>query len=48
MVRAPEWTQKAGVEWLYRLARDPRRLRRQMVLPRYAFRVVTTPDEDAM
>ena len=48
VVRAPEWTQKAGVEWLYRLARDPRRLRRQMVLPRYAFRVVTTPDEDAM
>lgn len=46
VTRAPEWTQRAGVEWLYRLASDPRRLRRQMVLPRYAFRVMTTPDED--
>lgn len=24
--RAPEWMQKAGVEWLYRLASNPRRL----------------------
>lgn len=38
--RAPEWTQRARVEWLYRLASDPRRLRRQMVLPRYAAQVL--------
>ncbi len=38
--RAPEWTRKAGVEWLYRLAREPKRLKRQMVLPRYAYRVM--------
>lgn len=39
--RAPEWVRKAGVEWLYRLARDPKRLRRQTVLPRYAYRVIS-------
>jgi exopolysaccharide biosynthesis WecB/TagA/CpsF family protein len=47
VTRAPEWTQRAGVEWLYRLASDPRRLRRQLVLPRYAFRVMTSPEDDA-
>jgi exopolysaccharide biosynthesis WecB/TagA/CpsF family protein len=44
-VRAPQWTRRAGVEWLYRLVREPRRLRRQMVLPRYAYQVLTAPDE---
>jgi exopolysaccharide biosynthesis WecB/TagA/CpsF family protein len=38
--RAPAWTQRVGIEWLYRLARDPRRVRRQLVLPRYAWRVI--------
>lgn len=27
--RAPEWMQRAGLEWLYRLAADPRRLARR-------------------
>ena len=27
--RAPRWTQKAGIEWLYRLFREPRRLWRR-------------------
>ncbi len=40
--RAPEAVRRAGVEWLYRLLRDPKRLRRQLVLPRYAYRVMTT------
>jgi exopolysaccharide biosynthesis WecB/TagA/CpsF family protein len=44
--RAPEWTQRARVEWLYRLARDPRRLRRQLVLPRYAAQVIRWSPED--
>jgi exopolysaccharide biosynthesis WecB/TagA/CpsF family protein len=44
--RAPEFLRKAGVEWLYRLARDPKRLRRQMVLPRFVYRVITAPDEN--
>jgi exopolysaccharide biosynthesis WecB/TagA/CpsF family protein len=24
--RAPQWMQRAGLEWLYRLSQDPRRL----------------------
>jgi N-acetylglucosaminyldiphosphoundecaprenol N-acetyl-beta-D-mannosaminyltransferase len=35
----------AGVEWLYRLAREPRRLRRQLALPRYVYRVVSAFSE---
>ena len=34
--RAPLWVQQAGLEWLYRLIRQPWRLRRQMALPRFA------------
>jgi N-acetylglucosaminyldiphosphoundecaprenol N-acetyl-beta-D-mannosaminyltransferase len=34
--RAPAWMRSAGLEWLYRLARQPWRLRRQMALPRFA------------
>ncbi|MBC5825449.1 MAG: WecB/TagA/CpsF family glycosyltransferase [Candidatus Eremiobacteraeota bacterium] len=37
--RAPAAVRKAGLEWLYRLAREPRRLRRQLVLPRFAMKV---------
>lgn len=33
--RAPEWMQRAGLEWLHRLMRDPRRWRRQMALARF-------------
>jgi N-acetylglucosaminyldiphosphoundecaprenol N-acetyl-beta-D-mannosaminyltransferase len=44
--RAPEWTQRAKVEWLYRLASDPRRLRRQLVLPRYALKVLRWSPDD--
>ncbi len=44
--RAPAWTQRARVEWLYRLARDPRRLRRQLVLPRYAVQVIRWSPDD--
>ena len=44
-VRAPEWIRKVGAEWLYRLAREPKRLRRQLVLPRYVLRVLGAPRE---
>jgi len=37
--RAPNWVQRAKVEWLYRLLSDPRRLRRQWALPWYAWQV---------
>lgn len=34
--RAPVWLQRLGLEWLHRLAREPWRWRRQLVLPRFA------------
>jgi N-acetylglucosaminyldiphosphoundecaprenol N-acetyl-beta-D-mannosaminyltransferase len=30
--RAPKWTQRAGLEWLHRLAGDPRRMARRYLL----------------
>lgn len=34
--RAPRWMQRLGVEWLYRLIRQPWRWRRMLALPRFA------------
>lgn len=34
--RAPHWMRAAGLEWLYRLARQPWRWRRMLALPRFA------------
>jgi len=41
-VRAPRWMNRAGVEWLWRLAREPRRLWRRYVLgnPEFLARVL--------
>lgn len=33
--RAPEGWQRLGLEWLYRLLREPKRIGRMMVLPRF-------------
>ena len=38
--RAPLWMRRAGLEWLFRLARQPWRARRMAVLPMYAVRVL--------
>lgn len=38
VTRAPAWAQRLRLEWLYRLVREPRRLRRQMALPVFAWR----------
>ncbi len=38
--RAPAVVQRLGLEWLYRLLREPWRLRRQLALPRYAAAVM--------
>lgn len=39
--RAPRWVQRIGLEWLYRILQDPRRrLKRALVLPRFAVRVI--------
>jgi len=36
VTRAPEAWRRAGLEWLYRLVREPARFRRQLALPRFA------------
>lgn len=38
--RAPRWMQHLGLEWLYRLARQPSRWRRMLALPRFAWAVL--------
>ncbi|MDR1820949.1 MAG: WecB/TagA/CpsF family glycosyltransferase [Oscillospiraceae bacterium] len=38
--RAPKWMQKTGLEWLYRLLREPKRLFRVMKLPLFLVRVL--------
>lgn len=38
--RAPAWMRRAGLEWLYRLVRQPWRIRRMAVLPVYALKVL--------
>lgn len=36
-VRAPRWMQDHGLEWLWRLAREPWRWRRMLALPRFVW-----------
>ncbi len=38
--RAPLWLRRRGLEWLFRLARQPWRLRRMLRLPRFALAVL--------
>lgn len=38
--RAPRWMQRVGLEWLYRLVREPWRWRRQLALPRFVWEVL--------
>ncbi|TMD76686.1 MAG: WecB/TagA/CpsF family glycosyltransferase [Chloroflexi bacterium] len=40
--RAPAWMRKAGLEWLFRLLRQPWRIRRMAVLPIYAVKVLSS------
>ncbi len=37
--RAPRWIRRIGMEWLFRLAQEPWRWRRQLALPRFALLV---------
>ena len=39
---APEWMRRAGLEWLFRLAREPHRWRRMLDLPRFVLLTVGT------
>lgn len=38
--RAPKWMQNLGLEWLYRLLKEPWRWRRMLALPRFAVTVI--------
>lgn len=41
-VRAPQWAQDMGLEWLHRLYKEPWRWRRMLALPRFAWQVMMT------
>lgn len=43
--RAPIWMQDRGLEWLWRLARQPSRWRRMLALPQFAWHVLSSPGE---
>lgn len=43
--RAPEIYQKLGLEWLYRLIKDPKRIKRQMALPLFVLIVLFSKDD---
>ncbi|MEG6615174.1 WecB/TagA/CpsF family glycosyltransferase [Peptococcaceae bacterium 1198_IL3148] len=40
--RAPKWTQQLKIEWLYRLVKEPSRIKRQLVLPKFVMLVLKT------
>ncbi|MBC8586925.1 WecB/TagA/CpsF family glycosyltransferase [Paratissierella segnis] len=40
--RAPEIYQKLGLEWFYRLIKEPSRIKRQMILPKFMLKVIFT------
>lgn len=42
--RAPEFFQKVGLEWFWRLIKQPSRIVRMMVLPVYLFKILFTKD----
>ncbi|WP_217586456.1 WecB/TagA/CpsF family glycosyltransferase [Lentibacillus saliphilus] len=39
--RAPRFFRKSGLEWLYRLGKEPYRIKRQLKLPLFLFKVLT-------
>ncbi len=38
--RAPEIYQKLGLEWFYRLIKEPSRIKRQIAIPKFMFKVI--------
>ena len=40
VTRAPVWMQRAGLEWLYRLIKEPRRFKRMLRLPKFVLAVL--------
>lgn len=43
--RAPVWVQKIGMEWFWRLCREPKRIKRQLVLPVYLVKIFFKKDK---
>ncbi|SCY29960.1 WecB/TagA/CpsF family glycosyltransferase [Desulfoluna spongiiphila] len=41
--RAPVWMQKAGLEWVYRLTQDPKRLWKRYIIGLFKFTVMVLP-----
>ena len=42
--RAPVWMQKCGIEWFWRLIREPKRITRMVVLPIYLLKILFAKD----
>lgn len=42
--RAPEIYQKLGLEWFYRLIKEPSRIKRQLLLPKFILHVIFNKD----
>jgi N-acetylglucosaminyldiphosphoundecaprenol N-acetyl-beta-D-mannosaminyltransferase len=40
--KAPSWMQRSGLEWLWRLILEPRRVIRQLAIPRFIYRIWRT------
>jgi N-acetylglucosaminyldiphosphoundecaprenol N-acetyl-beta-D-mannosaminyltransferase len=38
--RAPFWVRKLGLEWLFRLLRQPKRWKRQLTLPKFVYEIL--------
>lgn len=47
ITRAPRLVQRLNLEWLYRLLRQPSRWRRQLALPRFAWKVLRNAERRA-
>ena len=43
--RAPKWIQKIGMEWFWRLLRQPSRIKRMSVLPVYLLKILFKKDK---
>jgi N-acetylglucosaminyldiphosphoundecaprenol N-acetyl-beta-D-mannosaminyltransferase len=44
--RAPIWMQNVGLEWLYRLAANPKKISKVALLPRFALMTLRAPRAD--
>ena len=43
--RAPKFFQKIGMEWLWRLFKQPSRIKRMTRLPRYLIKIIFVKDK---